>query len=563
MKRSPLIAAGSLLVMGIGLAVSPCLAQSRGLKAIRAADLKIHLDFLGAKEFEGRNVPSAAVEIASRYLADQARIRGLKPILPDGSFFQKIPVEVTTVSPAKSRVRILTAGGEQALYFPQSFGVSPRGAEGAVSGGLVFVGTTGEASAQTLAGLDFQGKIAVVLSHPAPEPARYDLPRAPAAAGGSEPFSLQRFLREKGAVGLVTIVPLEREKYLTDNGLRFDVSERLRFPSVDTSIPAPPSTGVPVPGPASSSAFARPAFLPQIEVRHEAGASILDISGEELAGYFAAAAAGRPVAPKTIVGRMLEIGIYLETRPAFCSNVLGWIEGSDPKLKSEYITITGHQDHLAVREGRVQPGADDNGSGAVAMLELIEALMIERPKRSVIFVWSTAEEKGLIGAYHFVQHCPVPVEKISANLNLDMISRNDPNMIYLVGSKVLSTEFDRTLREANGRSVRLKLDDTYELPTHPDRFFMRSDQYPHIRYGIPGVWIFCGTTPDYHQPTDVIEKVDYAKMEKATKFAYIACLEIGNKPAMMKLDVHPEVTSRGPQNMKINWSRPQPPAVKK
>ena len=92
---------------------------------------------------------------------------------------------------------------------------------------------------------------------------------------------------------------------------------------------------------------------------------------------------------------------------------------------------------------------------------------------------------------------------------------------------------------------------------------MRSDQYPHIRYGIPGVWIFCGTTPDYHQPTDSIERVDYAKMEKVTKFAYVACLEIGNRPGMMQLDVDPEVTSRGPQNMKINWSVPRGSAQKR
>ena len=171
----------------------------------------------------------------------------------------------------------------------------------------------------------------------------------------------------------------------------------------------------------------------------------------------------------------------------------------------------------------------------------------------MIFVWSTAEERGLVGAFHFVQHCPVPVEKISANLNLDMISRNDPGMIYLVGSKALSTEFDQTLRAANDRSVRLRIDDTYQSPGHPDQFFFRSDQYPHIQYGIPGVWIFCGTTPDYHTPLDGIDRVDYAKMETVTKFAYVACLDIGNKPEMMKLDVRPDVTARGPQNMKVGW----------
>jgi hypothetical protein len=554
MRRFPVIVVGGLVLLTVILAAGPLAAQSRGLKAIRAADMKIHLDFLGAKEFEGRNVPSTAVEIASRYLLEQAKMRGLKPILPDGSYLQYIPVEVTSVSPAKSRLRILTAGGEQVLYFPQSFGVNIRTAsEGAFAGRIIFIGTTRDANEKSMEGLDFRGKIAVVLSCPAPGVVRVDTPRTASAAGGPAPFSLTRFLREKGAAGLMTVIPLEREKNLSEKGLGFDISERLRFPSVNTAIPAAPAPAAAIPAPASQLPFT------QIEVRHEAAAAILGVSRAELDGYFEAAANNRPVAPKAPDGRMLEAEIYFETRTTACTNVLGWIEGSDPRLKSEYVTITGHQDHNPMREGQVYPGADDNGSGAVAMLELIEALVIERPKRSVIFVWSTAEEKGLIGAYHFVQHCPVPVEKISANLNLDMISRNDPNMIYLVASKVLSTEFDKALRDANDRSVKLKLDDTYELPTHPDRFFMRSDQYPHVRYGIPGVWIFCGTTPDYHQPTDSIERVDYAKMEKVTKFAYVACLDIGNKPAMMKLDVHPEVTTRGPHNMKINWMRPPKP----
>ena len=127
--------------------------------------------------------------------------------------------------------------------------------------------------------------------------------------------------------------------------------------------------------------------------------------------------------------------------------------------------------------------------------------MVERPKRSVIFVWHTAEERGLVGAYYFVQHCPVPVEKISANLNLDMITRNDPNSIYLIGSNKISSELDRSFHDMNAASVKLTLDYKYEDPGEPNRFFFRSDHYPYMRYGIPGVWIFCGTTPDYHQET--------------------------------------------------------------
>ena len=99
----------------------------------------------------------------------------------------------------------------------------------------------------------------------------------------------------------------------------------------------------------------------------------------------------------------------------------------------------------------------------------------------------------------------------------------------------------------------LALDYTYESPSHPDRFFFRSDQYPYIRYGIPAVWFFCGTTEDYHTEGDTEAKVDYAKMEKVTKLAYLTAMDIAGKPALLKLDIRPEIKARGPENMKVVW----------
>ena len=148
----------------------------------------------------------------------------------------------------------------------------------------------------------------------------------------------------------------------------------------------------------------------------------------------------------------------------------------------------------------------------------------------------------------------MPVEKISANLNLDMISRNDTNHLYLIGSNKISSELDASIHAMNkqvdpvsGSTTRTKT-----RPT-PTSFFFRSDQYPYIRYGIPGVWFFCGTTEDYHTEGDIEAKADYAKMEKVTKLVYRVAMDIGNKPALLKLDLSPEVTTRGPQNMKIVW----------
>jgi hypothetical protein len=136
-------------------------------------------------------------------------------------------------------------------------------------------------------------------------------------------------------------------------------------------------------------------------------------------------------------------------------------------------------------------------------------------------------------------------------------------MIYLIGSNKLSSELDAAIHAADDRSVRMKLDYTFESPTHPDQFFFRSDQYPYIRYGIPGVWFFCGTTPDYHTDGDTFERMDLAKAEKVAKLVYLTCWDIGNKPALLKLDLNPEITVRGRAAMKINWRNPPAPSEKK
>ena len=293
-----------------------------------------------------------------------------------------------------------------------------------------------------------------------------------------------------------------------------------------------------------------------IEVRHDAAAAILGVTADQVRGYFAAVAANQPVPPRAIADRSLDVAVLFERTRRTTPNVVAYLPGSDPVLKDEYVVIGSHHDHLNVREGRILPGADDNASGSVAMLAIAKAMMVERPKRSVIFVWHTAEERGLVGAYYFVQHCPVPVEKITANLNLDMITRNDPNGIYLIGSNKISSELDKSFKDVNAASVKLTLDYKYEDPGEPNRFFFRSDHYPYMRYGIPGVWIFCGTTPDYHTERDVEERVDYAKMEKVTRLTYLVAMDVGNRPALLALDLHPEIKTRGPQNMKVVWQRP-------
>lgn len=544
-------------------------AQSRGLGAIKTEDMKFHMQFLAAPEFRGRSSPSVEADVAAKYIAMVAQKMGLKPLLPGGSYLQEVPVEVTTISPAKSRLRLVGAAGEQTFAFPQAFTTTMRTTgPWAVAAELAFLGTA--VKAEELEGIDLRGKLVVVLEVPPPPPADPVAARASGAPAATmaNAAARQRLLREKGAVGMISVISRVREENLAKKGLMFDVAERLRWLDIDTANPPAPAPAKPVgegqaATPAPAPAVAAPAPFYTLEVRHEAGAALLGVPLADLEAMFDALAQQKPLAPKALPGAAVEAAIFFNTRPARSFNVVAAIEGRDPKLKEEYVTVSSHFDHLGVREGRVFPGADDNLSGVVGMFEIAKAALAERPARTIIFVWNTAEEKGLIGSYYFVQHCPVPAEKISANVNLDMISRNDPNMLYIIGSTKLSTEFNKSIRDMNAKFVGFKLDYKYDDPAEPNQFFFRSDQYPYIRYGIPGVWLFSGTTEDYHQDTDLEERIDYPKMLKSTKLAYAVLFDLGTKPALCKLDVLPDVTARGKQNMKVAWRRPAPPAAKR
>ncbi|HSK09845.1 MAG TPA: M28 family peptidase [Vicinamibacterales bacterium] len=536
----------ALVAILFALAAPPAaFAQARGLREISTEDMRHWLRYLGSPEFRGRSAPSVELDLASRYIALEAERIGLQPLMPDGSFLQPVPVEVTTIDPARTRMRITSRTGELRLSFPESFTSSARAAgDWSASGPVVFAGTVLGAPQPKWDDqvADLRGKWVVVVDAPSEGG-----PDQAAEAARAR----QRLLQEKGALGIVSLISPEREAALQRRTLHFDVAQRLRFLDVDILNPAPAQAAKPQP-PQQSGEDGR---LYSVEVRHATGAQILGVSLEEMTRLVEGAWKKQFVTPRDVPGRNLDIAVSFVSRTTSTPNVVAWLPGSDPKLKNEYVVIGAHHDHNPPREGRLFPGADDNGSGSVGLLALAKALVAEHPRRSVIFVWHTAEERGLVGAYYFVQHSPVPVEKITANLNLDMISRNDPKSIYLIGSNKLSSHLDASLRRMNDRHVQLALDYTYEDPGHPNRFFFRSDHYPYIRYGIPAVWLFCGTTADYHQEGDAEEKVDYVKMEKVVRLTYLVALDVGSRPALLELDLHPEIKTRGAHNMKVIWRR--------
>ena len=229
-------------------------------------------------------------------------------------------------------------------------------------------------------------------------------------------------------------------------------------------------------------------------------------------------------------------------------NVVAIIPGSENP--EEYIVISAHLDHVGQKNGQIYNGADDDGSGNVAMLEIAEAFQIavkenNRPKRSIIFLHVTGEEKGLLGSRYYTENPLYPLKETIANLNIDMIGRldpkrvdKDPNYIYLIGSDKLSNELHEVSELVNRKYTNLILDYTFNAENDPNRFYYRSDHYNFAKNGIPVIFYFNGTHEDYHQPTDTADKINYDILEKRAKLIFHTAWELANMPNRIKLNAN-------------------------
>lgn len=219
-------------------------------------------------------------------------------------------------------------------------------------------------------------------------------------------------------------------------------------------------------------------------------------------------------------------------------NVLAYIEGSEKS--DEIIVISAHLDHVGVEKGAIYNGADDDGSGTVAILEIAEAFQRAQmegngPKRSILFLHVTGEEKGLLGSRYYTENPIFPLANTIANLNIDMIGRIDerhqenPNYIYLIGSDKLSSELHVISEETNKKYIQMDLDYKYNDDNDPNRFYYRSDHYNFAKVNIPIIFYFNGTHEDYHRPTDTPDKINYELLESRTRLIFHTAWELANR----------------------------------
>ena len=219
-------------------------------------------------------------------------------------------------------------------------------------------------------------------------------------------------------------------------------------------------------------------------------------------------------------------------------NIWVFIEGSEKP--DEVVVVSAHYDHVGVKNGEIYNGADDDGSGTVALLEIAQAFQVAKkaghgPKRSILFLHVSGEEHGLHGSRYYSENPLFPLANTISDINIDMIGRRDQahagsnNYVYVIGANRLSTDLDNICTIANTKYTQLELDYKYNDPKDPNHFYERSDHYNFAKHGIPSVFLFNGVHADYHQPTDSPDKIEYDALTKRAQFAFVTAWELANR----------------------------------
>lgn len=504
----------SLLFFSAAIAVSVAHAQPKiaSIDLIRADNMRAHLEFLAHDLLEGRDTPSRGLDIATLYVASQLKLWGVTPAGDKGGFWQDVPLTSRVVDPKASS---LVIGLEKLTYGD----FMANAAEVKIEGQPLYVGNGWQApelGIDPYAGIDLKGRVLIVRGTAPIEVTR--------SQGAKNP---DRIAQEGGAAGVVRISTQGTSDWNA---------------SVDASL----FTGRPRPAWQTGGFGGGRGNRTNITLSAEAGDKLLE--GVKISND--------PKAKAIPLSKQFSVEVKIKEGAAKTQNVVGIIPGTDPKLSQEYVGVSAHIDHVGMRvmpdgQDGIFNGADDDGSGSTAVLELAHAFAAgKRPKRSIIFIWHIGEEKGLWGSDYFSSNPTVPLNALTALINIDMIGRSrpagdtnprnnvltGPEAIYVVGSRRLSTELGDLLSNVNSKLFNLKYDYKYDDPNDRENIYQRSDHINYANKGVPIAFYFDGVHEDYHQVGDEVQKIDFTKMEKVTKTVYASLWELANRKDRVKLD---------------------------
>jgi Peptidase family M28 len=577
-----------LLTLTVALAAQP--SSTGGLNSIQPDALKEWLTYIASDDLQGRQVYTEGLGLAAAYIADHLKEWGLKPGGDDGTYFQTVRVVgVKTTSRASVTVDVngqaRTFKDGEGIIFPKNMG----GKQTISSDQIQFVGygmQIPDAKIDDYSGVDSKGKVVIYLGGNGPKvPDGMSIRRLLTARS--------RAATEKGALAVIG----------PPGGFAF--GGRGGAPAQPQSQPAgaQPAQGERGAQPQPQQAAGRgqggggrggqqdtgdfttvqvydKPVPPQLNAQDEFFEFLFSGSDVKYADLKAKAEKQEPLPPFALKGVKLTIEVdadYAIVNTRLTKNVVGIVEGSDPALKDTYVLFGAHYDHIGYQQsaGRgggfgggnapggctgqtrdtpkpgdiINNGADDDGSGTVSVMAIARAFALgPKPKRSVMFVWHAGEEAGLLGSRYMADHPEVPLEKVAAQLNLDMVGRNrcdqasESNTVYLVGSDRISTELHNLNEDANAAmSTPMKLDYEMNDPADPESIYTRSDHYSYAAKGIPIIFYTTGLHRDYHYLTDEVAKIEFPKMARIAQLVYATGWKVAN------LDHFPARDNKGPR----------------
>ncbi len=507
-------------------------SKNPGYANITEESLQATLRFLSSDELEGRETTYRGQKLAGLYISTYFQTLGLKPVGDAGTYFQHFNVEV--VRPGKNlSIRAKRPSGESKTYdkLVSQFFLFPRGVKSqSLTAPLAFVGygissPDSEYNYNDYENIDVKGKVVLMMAY---EPQEKD---STSIFNGAKPtkFSDRRgqqlkmqIAKDHDALGVL---------YMPEVGDHPTIAVQARFMAefLRKGVMTLPDTS-------SQEGSDIPVFVITKEVSNE----LLQPSGTNIEQLHAKIDKALEPVSFTVSGIEVTLNVDFNKDLVQTENVVGLLEGSDPILRDEAVVFTAHYDHLGVgSDGAIYHGADDDGSGTTGVLEIAKAFTrnTQRPKRSILFMTITGEEKGLLGSLYYTNHPIIPLKNTVADLNTDMIGRVDPNYensvdsaryVYVIGADKLSSELRSLIETTNRETVNFKLDYRYDDANDPNQFYRRSDHFNFARKGIPIAFFFSGTHNDYHRPTDTVDKINFEKMANTVRLIYMTGWNLAN-----------------------------------
>ncbi|MEO5650475.1 MAG: M28 family peptidase [Ginsengibacter sp.] len=518
MKRYFLVVISLLVFTGISLAQTD--AALKYAETITQQDLKKQLTIIASAEMEGRETGTEGQRKAAAYIENQFKEIGLQYPATLQGYQQHYPLFKDTLIPRFLKI------GKQKLVYGKDYILQP-GSSGKVefkASQIVFAGYGIEdKNYNDYAGKEVKGKVVVILTGEpkAGEKFLVSGTEKPSHWGFSTTMKAA-VAKEKGAIAVLLINPTwdSISSALAESSRKTNVY----FPRPDEKKKATVATLL-------------PSQLKNIFCKNEAAKILESVKSKALLNVIHLT--------KNIKTKLNYNKVSI---PSGASNVIGYIEGTDKK--DEYVLLTAHYDHLGKKGDVIYYGADDDGSGTVSVIEMAEAFAKAKaeghgPRRTVVFMTVSGEEKGLWGSEYYSEHPVFPLEKTTVDLNTDMVGRIDPgrnygdsmNYVYVIGDDKLSSDLKPISIGVNDTYTKLELDYKFNDPNDPERIYFRSDHYNFARKGVPIIFYFNGIHRDYHKPTDTVDKINFDLMEKRVRFIFLTAWQMANRDDMLKRDI--------------------------